>query len=298
MSDTFSPHFSAGRFRSLTGLSDKALRLYAERAVLVPSAVDPVSGYRSYAVEQLVDGITLDLLRRARIPLDDLRADNRFEFDDHRARIAVRRAMEDFFVDLAERVATAGPADLVDDMRSADLAHWIGCDFPFGASSSPDDLEDTFTAMAIDLPRLDQVLIEGLRAEGITLAAESWTASAAGTVPHMRLAHRVQVPVPAGTLHRVASTIAPLVDATVRVTSGTLPARRELVFSFADATPTSDTGIDDTALSYLGTIAFAQRIAAGDIEPLADGARRRSFSTSMFEPGVMPEDVYDLALDA
>jgi DNA-binding transcriptional MerR regulator len=298
MSATLPPHFSAGRFRSLTGLSEKALRLYAERAVLLPSAVDPVSGYRSYAAEQLVDGITLDLLRRARIPLDDLRSNSRFEFDDHRATIAARRAKEDFFLDLAERVATADPASLVANMRSADPAHWIGCDFPFDASSSPEDLEDTFTAMAIDLPRLDHVFIDALRAEGVTLAAESWTASATGTVPHMRLAHRVQEPVPAGTLHRVATTVAPLVDTTVRVTSGTLPARRELVFSFADATPTSDTGIDDTALSYLGTIAFAQRIAAGDIEPLADGARRRSVTTSMFEPGVMPEDVYDLALDA
>jgi DNA-binding transcriptional MerR regulator len=298
MSATSPSTFSSGRFRSLTGLSDKALRLYAERAVLLPSAVDPVSGYRSYAVEQLVDGITVNLLRRARIPLDDLRADNRFEFDDHRGRIAVRRAMEDFFLDLAERVATTGPADLVADMRSADPAYWIGCDFPLGASSSPDDLEDTFTTMATDLPRLDHIFIDALRAEGVTLAAESWTASAAGTAPHMRLAHRVQEPVPAGTIHRVATTIAPLVDTTVRVTSGTLPARRELVFSFADATPTSDTGIDDTALSYLGTIAFAQRIAAGDIEPLADGARRRSFTTSMFEPGVDPGDVYDLALDA
>ena len=35
---------TAGEFQRLTGLSAKALRLYAEREVLAPAAVDPVMG--------------------------------------------------------------------------------------------------------------------------------------------------------------------------------------------------------------------------------------------------------------
>ncbi|WP_317229241.1 MerR family transcriptional regulator [Clavibacter sp. MX14-G9D] len=290
-------NFSAGRFRSLTGLSDKALRLYAERAVLIPSAVDPINGYRSYAADQLVDGVTLDLLRRARIPLEDLNPDSRFQFDDHRGRLAMRRAMEDFYLDLAERVATADPCSLVADIRDADAAHWIACEIPFGVSPDPEDLEETFTALSVDLPNLDRILVETLHTEGIELIAESWTTSVSGMVPRMRLAHRVLDPMTPDALRRVAEAAAPHIDASVRITSGTLPVRQELVHSLPDATPTEDPGLDDTALSYLGTIAFAHRIAAGHAQGVDDAARRRASSTSMFDPSVTAEDVYDLAAD-
>lgn len=295
MSATLPPNISPGRFRSLTGLSDKALRLYAERAVLVPSAVDPVNGYRSYAADQLVDGVTLDLLRRAKIPLDDLHPDSRFRFDDHRAKLAMRRAMEDFYLSLAERVATADPASLVADVRKADAAHWIACEIPFGVSSDPEDLEETFAALSVDLPHLDHVLLGALRAEGIELVAESWTTSVSGATPRMRLAHRAQRPVPPDAVRRVADVVAPLIDASVRITSGTLPARHELVYFVPNATPADDAGLADTALSYLGTIAFARYIAAGHAEAQEDTARRRTSSTSLFDPSVTAEDVYDLA---
>ncbi|UUK67284.1 MerR family transcriptional regulator (plasmid) [Clavibacter sepedonicus] len=271
--------------------------MYAERAVLIPSAVDPVNGYRSYDADQIVDGVTLDLLRRARIPLEDLTPDCRFQFDDHRGRLAMRRAMEDFYLDLAERVATADPSSLVANVRDAGPAHWIACEVPFGVSSDPEDLEETFTALTVDLPNLDRILLETLRAEGIELVAESWTASVSGTVPRMRLAHRVQDPVPPDSLRRVAEAAAPHIDASVRIASGTLPTRQELVHSLPDATPTDDPGLDDTALSYLATIAFAHRITSGHAEALDDAARRRASSTSMFDPSVTAEDVYDLAAD-
>ncbi|MEV0732953.1 MerR family DNA-binding transcriptional regulator [Polymorphospora sp. NPDC050346] len=40
---------TAGEFQAITGLSAKALRLYAERGILVPASVAPHSGYRHCA---------------------------------------------------------------------------------------------------------------------------------------------------------------------------------------------------------------------------------------------------------
>lgn len=298
MSNTPTPGFTAGRFRSLTGLSEKALRLYSERGILVPFGVDLSTGYRSYSADQLRDGVTLDLLRRSRIPLDDLAADNRFRFDDHRGKVALRRAMEDFYLDLAERVATGDPTALVARETDVGPAHWIASDVPVDISSSPDDLEETFTAMSVDLPHLDRVLLEALHAEGVVPTDESWTATAEGAAPRMRIAHRVQVPVPEDTRRRIEGAVGTQTDAAVRVSSGTLPARLELVYSSPNDAPndapSDDTGLEDTALSYLATIAFARRIARDGVEPLHDTARRRVRSASLFDPAATPEDVYDL----
>lgn len=290
--------FGPGRFRSLTGLSDKALRLYAERGILEPLAVDPATGYRSYGADQVRDGIALDLLRRAGIPLDDLASEGRLRIDEHRERLAAARAMEDFFLDLAERVATGDPAALVGRTTDAPPAHWVACEVPFGVSMSADDLEETFTSMAVDLPRLDDVLLRTLRDEGVEVLAESWTSSVAGTVPRLRLAHRLADPVPVAALRAVRTAAADLGDPGLRVTTGTLPARRELVYSAPDGWPTDDPGLSDTALSSLATIAFARRLAEDGDEALDDTARRRIPSTSLFDPSATPEDVFDLTIRA
>ncbi|RUR01183.1 MerR family transcriptional regulator [Labedella endophytica] len=295
MTDNPTADVSPGRFRSLTGLSDKALRLYAERGILVPASIDDGTGYRSYALAQLRDGITLDLLRRARIPLEDLVVDDRFRFDEHRGKLAMRRAMEDFSLDLAERVATGDPSDLVADVTEADPAHWIAADVPFSVSSSPDDLEETFTAMAVDLPQLDGVLVEALRAEGIETIDESWTASVPGAVTRLRLAHRVEEPVSPEKLVAIEEAVMSRTDDAVRVMWGTLPERREVVYSWPKDTPTDDVGLADTTLSYLAAIAFAYRVADGDVTALNDTARRRVPATSLFDQSVSPEDVYDIA---
>jgi DNA-binding transcriptional MerR regulator len=62
-----------GEFSSRTGLSAKVLRNYADQGVLVPSAVDPASGYRYYDTHQLDDAVIVALLRRAGIPVADIR---------------------------------------------------------------------------------------------------------------------------------------------------------------------------------------------------------------------------------
>jgi DNA-binding transcriptional MerR regulator len=61
-----------GRFARLTGLSVKALRHYDELGLLRPAAVDPESGYRQYAPDQVEPAETIRLLRRLELPLDDI----------------------------------------------------------------------------------------------------------------------------------------------------------------------------------------------------------------------------------
>ncbi|MBM4203812.1 MAG: MerR family DNA-binding transcriptional regulator [Gammaproteobacteria bacterium] len=46
--------FSICQFSQATRLSIKALRLYADRGLLNPVHIDPESGYRYYASDQLI----------------------------------------------------------------------------------------------------------------------------------------------------------------------------------------------------------------------------------------------------
>jgi DNA-binding transcriptional MerR regulator len=63
-----------GEFASASRLSQKALRLYGEKGLLSPSWVDPASGYRYYRVEQLQAATLIALLRRAGMPLAEIRS--------------------------------------------------------------------------------------------------------------------------------------------------------------------------------------------------------------------------------
>jgi len=66
-------HVSIGEFAQASGLSAKALRLYDEMGLLVPVAVDPSSGYRRYAPEQLNRARLVARLRLAGMPLARIR---------------------------------------------------------------------------------------------------------------------------------------------------------------------------------------------------------------------------------
>lgn len=61
-----------GEFAALTGLTARALRLYAEAGVLAPIEVDATTGYRSYARSQLERAQHVRLLRAAGIAVADL----------------------------------------------------------------------------------------------------------------------------------------------------------------------------------------------------------------------------------
>ena len=63
---------SSGAFAARTRLSRKALRLYEEQGLLRPAEVDPRTGYRSYAPEQVRRARLIGLLRRLELPLGQI----------------------------------------------------------------------------------------------------------------------------------------------------------------------------------------------------------------------------------
>jgi len=64
---------SIGELSRHSGLSASALRFYDGAGVLVPAWVDPVTGYRWYSAGQLEESRLLAQLRRAGMPLADIR---------------------------------------------------------------------------------------------------------------------------------------------------------------------------------------------------------------------------------
>lgn len=64
---------SIGEMARDSGLSVSALRFYDGAGLLVPARVDPVSGYRWYGPDQLEESQLLARLRRAGMPLADIR---------------------------------------------------------------------------------------------------------------------------------------------------------------------------------------------------------------------------------
>ncbi|MEU8433535.1 MerR family transcriptional regulator [Streptomyces sp. NPDC029216] len=64
---------SIGETARDSGLGVSALRFYDRAGVLVPARVDPVSGYRWYGPEQVEEARLLARLRRAGMPLADIR---------------------------------------------------------------------------------------------------------------------------------------------------------------------------------------------------------------------------------
>lgn len=65
---------SVGRFATMTHLSVKTLRYYHEVGLLEPAEVDPHTGYRYYALEQLPTAQLIRRLRDLLMPVADVRA--------------------------------------------------------------------------------------------------------------------------------------------------------------------------------------------------------------------------------
>jgi PPM family protein phosphatase len=63
-----------GEFSERSGLSPNRLRSYAAGGLLVPAAVDSLSGYRYYSPGQLREAKAIDTLREAGMPLGDIAA--------------------------------------------------------------------------------------------------------------------------------------------------------------------------------------------------------------------------------
>lgn len=61
-----------GEFATATWLSAKALRLYDQRGLLCPDAIDPFNGYRKYSPAQIETARLITMLRRIEMPLEQI----------------------------------------------------------------------------------------------------------------------------------------------------------------------------------------------------------------------------------
>src|SRR5262245_36352872 len=61
-----------GAFARASSLSVKALRVYHDMGLLVPSVVDPATGYRAYSPAQLTDAAIIRHLREVGVSLQDI----------------------------------------------------------------------------------------------------------------------------------------------------------------------------------------------------------------------------------
>lgn len=66
--------YTIGEFSTITGLSIKTLRFYHEKAILVPSSVDGVSGYRYYDANQVEKARVIMRLRQMEFSIEDIAA--------------------------------------------------------------------------------------------------------------------------------------------------------------------------------------------------------------------------------
>ena len=268
-------HLTAGEFQAMTGLSAKALRLYAERGIVTPAAVDPHSAYRLYSRDQLQHGTVVDLLRRARVPLAELATASAFPFDEWRQTVALNRIFEDFYLDVAEKVAAFEPADFVAQSSPAAAVNWVGVVIDLGIPEDTDEKLAAFTGWAGDMPAIERALNDGLDHLGITTSASSWSAvpdSAPNGSQRMQLARSV-VDLPSiPTLDRLAQRVRALTTRDITVVFGTLPRRLEVTFAARDES--EPTPVEEAAEGYLHLLAFEHHVAQHELTPLGRTARQ------------------------
>jgi len=129
-----------GIFSRITGLSHRALRLYADRGLLPPAYVDPETGYRYYDVHSIRAAEMIRLLRRLDVPLGDMRqfidaaAADRVEetIGQQRARLEQEQARLDAALRLLGRIDEldgmfrAAPAVELVDLPAKRCLLWSG----------------------------------------------------------------------------------------------------------------------------------------------------------------------------
>ncbi|MBF4549905.1 MerR family transcriptional regulator [Pseudoclavibacter sp. VKM Ac-2888] len=291
---TTSPHsrLTAGEFRALTGLSPKALRIYAERGLLTPDDVDQATGYRTFTHDQLRAGLRLDFLRRSHVPLAEIGDASSFSVADWRLKLSLRRSMEDFYLDLAEHVGQRDLAVFVPELVDVPETHWVAASVELSVPNDPEDTLETFSALAVDTPGLDRVLLDILDEAGAEVEDESWTMAAAGeNESRMLIAHRVASPLAPQQLGRCQDELSSRTSGSAQLVTGTLPERQELTFA---GTSDADDPVAETGDAYLQVVAFAQLASERDLTPLRALPRRRVASRSIFDG--QPRDVFDVEI--
>lgn len=66
-------NYSIGEFSRITCATVKALRLYHEKGLLAPDFIDPESGYRYYAADQIQDAKVIQALKRMGFSLSEIK---------------------------------------------------------------------------------------------------------------------------------------------------------------------------------------------------------------------------------
>src|SRR5437868_15433239 len=102
MSEHASAIFSIGEFSRVSGMTVKTLRFYHEQKLLIPTLIDPQSGYRYYDASLIERAAAIVFLRKLEIPLEQI-AQILVSADDA---AAVLEAMERHKSVLNERIRT------------------------------------------------------------------------------------------------------------------------------------------------------------------------------------------------
>src|SRR3954452_3724157 len=103
------PLLRTGAFARAASLSVKALRLYHEMGLLVPSVIDPQTGYRAYSPAQLTDAGIIHRLRAVGVSLQDIGA-----MLEARDPGMMRKVLAEHAKQLEERLGAV--ARLIDDL--------------------------------------------------------------------------------------------------------------------------------------------------------------------------------------
>jgi DNA-binding transcriptional MerR regulator len=145
---------TAGRFGSLTLLSPKALRIYAERGLLPPRRIDPVNGYRYYAPDQVRIGWLIGLLRSAGLSLEEIDhivstdTDTALRHLDHATTAAARRSQA------AQAVLSRARLHLTQEMPMSHVNTTLEIDRPVLSvllRMRPDEMETVIPAQVRQL---------------------------------------------------------------------------------------------------------------------------------------------------
>ncbi|WP_146073498.1 hypothetical protein [Cryobacterium sp. N22] len=284
---------TASEFQAMTGLSAKALRLYSERKIVTPAFIDKRSGYRYYAPMQLQHGSLVDLLRRARVPVSELPTTSAFSFDRWRENVAFNRQLEDFYLQVAEKVAKFDATEYTAHRTRAEELHWIGVVIDVKVPENSEGKVQAFTELASDTPAIAHAFSHALGGMNIDTLPMSWSAvpetGGRSRSEQIVLARAVLSLPRKFSLVRIAAQVLATTGRKVVVVSGTLPRRLEVTFSAVSRG--ASTPVDEAAAGYLHVLAFQDHIARLRLTPIRHSGRQVSHGVSLFGDGSVSSDL-------
>jgi len=283
---------TAGEFEALTGLTTKALRLYSERGILSPRGVDPVNSYRLYDRDQIGHGLTLDLLRRARVPLSGLADAEHFDFAARREQVTMERLIEDFSLDVAEKLASFDPDDYVAHHTDAPSVDWIGVVLDLGIPDDVDGRMEAFSGLALEVPEVDSALHDVLADAGAPPSDMVWTAvPEASRTGSTRMLIARPAPEHRPTEERVRAHVQSRTGRNVTTMTGTLPRRIEITFTSSVAGDPDL--VEEAALGHLHLLAFEHHRRIHGLSALHSTPRQVVRGASLRDGGA-PATVFDV----